>query len=100
MNYISNGIKYGGQPPQIEFGAQQESDNVRYWIKDNGKGIPLEELDKLFVPFSRLPQTAKTEGHGLGLAIVERIVSKLGGEVDVTSEIGVGSTFSFKLPAS
>ncbi|MAU09635.1 MAG: hypothetical protein CL607_07430 [Anaerolineaceae bacterium] len=99
VNYITNALKYGGQPPEIEFGAEQSSDDcVRYWIKDNGEGLQQNELDKLFVPFSRLPNTATVEGHGLGLSIVLRIVEKLGGEVDVTSKIGDGTTFSFTLP--
>lgn len=101
VNYISNALKYGGQPPEIEFGAEQPSDGcARYWIKDNGEGLQQNELDKLFVPFSRLPKTATVEGHGLGLSIVLRIVEKLGGEVGVTSKIGHGTTFSFTLPAS
>jgi len=99
MNYISNAIKYGGQPPVIAFGAEQESaESVRYWIRDNGKGLSPEEQRMLFVPFNRLPKTAKIEGHGLGLSIVQRIIEKLGGEVGVSSEAGAGSTFSFTLP--
>jgi len=99
MNYISNAIKYGGEPPQIEIGAEQLNDKfVRYWIKDNGKGLIPTEQDRLFIPFNRLAETSNVEGHGLGLSIVERIVEKLGGEVGVTSVVGEGSTFSFTLP--
>jgi len=98
-NYISNAIKYGGTPPNIEIGAEQvDSQFARYWVKDNGKGLHPEEQSKLFIPFTRLPQTAQLEGHGLGLSIVQKIIEKLGGEVGVTSVIGEGSIFSFTLP--
>lgn len=100
VNYITNALKYGGTPPKITFGAEKVKDDmVRYWIKDNGKGLSEEEQSKLFIPFSRLPKTAKIEGHGLGLSIVQRIIEKLGGEVGLTSKVGEGSIFSFTLPA-
>lgn len=99
VNYISNAIKYGGRPPQIRLGADLLDDNrVRYWIQDNGPGLPEDQQGGLFVPFSRLPQTAKIEGHGLGLSIVQRIIDKLGGEVGLQSMPGQGSRFSFTLP--
>jgi len=100
INYISNAIKYGGQPPIITFGAEQSDEGlVRYWITDNGTGISSDDQDLLFIPFSRLPQTAQSEGHGLGLSIVQSIIEKLDGTVGVESELGVGSTFSFTLQA-
>jgi len=99
MNYLSNAIKYGGAPPRIEIGATPGSDNwVRFWIKDNGKGLTAAQQARLFVPFTRLEQGAAT-GHGLGLAIVKRIVEGMNGVVEVESEKGRGSVFSFSLPA-
>jgi signal transduction histidine kinase len=99
VNYISNGLKYGGRPPLLRLGADREGLNmVRFWLHDNGPGIPQEILDKLFTEFSRFGQN-QIEGHGLGLSIVKRIVTKLGGQVAVESEMGKGSTFSFTLPA-
>jgi signal transduction histidine kinase len=98
-NYISNAIKYGGQPPRIELGADsQESGTIRFWIHDNGPGLTPEEQSRLFTPFTRLDQ-ARAKGHGLGLSIVQRIVKKLGGRVGVDSKVGRGSIFSFTLPA-
>ena len=98
-NYISNAIKYGGQPPCVELGADsQESGTIRFWIRDNGPGLTPEEQSRLFTPFTRLDQV-RAKGHGLGLSIVQRIVRKLGGQVGVESEVGQGSTFSFTLPA-
>ena len=98
-NYVSNAIKYGGQPPRVELGATVHDDMVQFWVKDNGNGLSPKEQDNLFIPFTRLSQVS-TEGHGLGLSIVRRILNKLGGKVGVESE-GLpdrGCTFSFYLP--
>jgi hypothetical protein len=68
-------------------------------ITDRGIGIPPEELSDLFMPFRRRHATARTSpGVGLGLWIVRRIVTALGGEIDVQSKPGVGSTFRVRLP--
>ena len=97
-NYISNAIKYGGRPPRIEVGATNHSDGyVRFWVRDNGRGLTPEEQARLFTPFTRLDQI-RVKGYGLGLSIVQRIAEKLNGEVGVESEVGQGSTFYFTLP--
>lgn len=100
-NYISNGIKYGGQPPCLELGATPQEDGmIRFWIKDNGKGLSPEEQGKLFIPFTRLHRKQrKVEGHGLGLSIVQQIIEKLNGQVGVESTVSQGSVFYFTLPA-
>lgn len=97
-NYISNAIKYGTPPPLIELGSTEleGSAEIQYWIQDNGKGLTEEEQTQLFTPFTQL--SIRSEGHGLGLSIVQRIVERLGGEVGVESTVGQGSTFSFTLP--
>ena len=97
VNYISNAVKYGGRPPRVELGATPQGNVVRFWVRDNGPGIAPELWSQLFKPFSRLDHV-RAEGHGLGLSIVRHIVEKLGGQVGVHSEIGLGSTFSFTLP--
>ena len=99
VNYLSNGLKYGGNPPRLELGAAPENGYIRFWIRDNGQGLSEEEQSHLFVPFTRISQ-ARVEGHGLGLSIVQRIAEKCGGQVGVKSQIGQGSTFYFTLPAS
>jgi signal transduction histidine kinase len=106
-NYLSNALKYGGQPPCIELGASplpnpsplagEGGGRVRFWVRDNGVGLTPEDQARLFTPFTRLDQV-HVKGHGLGLSIVRRIVEKLGGEVGVESQVGQGSTFSFTLP--
>lgn len=99
-NYLSNALKYGGQPPQLELGANVQANKmIRFWIHDNGPGLSPEAQAKLFTPFTRLHQT-RAEGHGLGLSIVQQIIEKLGGQVGVESVEGQGSTFYFMLPAA
>jgi signal transduction histidine kinase len=100
-NYISNAIKYGGDPPRVEVGATtHDNGKIQFWVRDNGPGLTPEEQERLFTPFTRLHQV-RAKGHGLGLSIVHRIVEKLGGEVGVESEgvPGQGSIFSFTLPS-
>ena len=96
-NYISNAIKYGGYPPKIIIGADQQDDMIRFWLQDNGEGLSPEAQAKLFTLFTRLHQD-RAEGHGLGLSIVQQIIEKLGGKVGVESQIGEGSIFYFTLP--
>lgn len=98
-NYLSNALKYGGQPPCVELGASLETSGmVRFWVRDNGHGLSPEAQKQLFTPFTRLHQE-RAEGHGLGLSIVQQVVEKLGGQVGVESVLGQGSTFYFTLPA-
>jgi signal transduction histidine kinase len=101
INYLSNALKYGGQPPVVELGADvQDDDWIRFWVRDNGPGILPDDQARLFTPFTRLSQV-DLEGHGLGLSIVRRIVEKLGGEVGMESDTtGSGSLFYFTLPAT
>lgn len=97
-NYVSNAIKYGGVPPQIELGGSLQPDGkVRFWVRDNGKGVTEKEKTQLFIEFTRL-RKIQAEGYGLGLSIVRRILEKLNGEVGVESEPQEGSTFYFTLP--
>ncbi len=97
-NYISNAIKYGGQPPRLELGATRQMDGmIRFWVHDNGPGLTSQDQEPLFTPFTRLDQVRAT-GHGLGLSIVKRILEKLDGQVGVKSEPGQGSLFYFTLP--
>ncbi len=98
VNYVSNAVKYGGSPPVIELGAEHDNDGqVRFWVRDNGRGLTPEEQAMLFTPFTRLGQI-DVSGHGLGLSIVQRIVHRLNGQVQVESTLGQGSEFSFTLP--
>ncbi|GAB4268905.1 MAG: histidine kinase N-terminal 7TM domain-containing protein [Candidatus Promineifilaceae bacterium] len=97
-NYISNGLKYGGKRPLLVLGADVQSNGmVRFWVKDNGPGIPQSEQHRLFKEFSRLGD-GRIAGHGLGLSIVKQIVTRLNGEVGAESQVGQGTLFYFTLP--
>ena len=97
FNYIHNALQYGGLKPHIELGSEKISDvKARFWVHDDGPGVPPEKRQELFIPFTQLSQV-KTGGHGLGLSIVKRIIEKLDGEVGVESQAGTGSAFYFTL---
>lgn len=99
-NYISNGLKYGGEPPCLELGVEAQNDGkVKFWVKDNGPGLSEEAKEQLFTPFIRLHKN-RADGHGLGLSIVRQIADKLHGEVGVESDLSQGSLFYFTLPAA
>jgi signal transduction histidine kinase len=97
FNYISNGIKYAGDSPRLALGADLEADGmVRFWIRDNGPGLSDAAIAKVFQPFVRGP--SNREGFGIGLAIVHRIIRRLGGSIGARNLEHGGCEFSFALP--
>jgi DNA-binding response OmpR family regulator len=98
VNYLSNGLKYGGRPPHLKLGATVQNDGmIRFWVQDNGPGIALEAQEALFTKFTHRHDNIQNEGYGL--SIVRRIMEKIGGQAGVESRIGHGSLFYFTLPA-
>ena len=98
VNYVSNALKYGGQPPRVELGCTLlSSQHAQFWVRDNGVGLTAEAQASLFTPFERLNQL-NIKGHGLGLSIVQRIAEKLNGNVGLESALGEGTVFYFILP--
>lgn len=100
-NLIDNALKYRhpDRPCRIDIGGERLDDRVVYRVTDNGIGMSAAEQARIFEPFYRL-QPGRAPGEGLGLAIVQRIVERLGGSIRVESTPGEGSTFSVELPAS
>jgi signal transduction histidine kinase len=99
VNLVSNALKYGGTPPVLMLGCEKTtSSSYRFWIQDNGNGLPEASLKKIFKDFERLG-VKDSDGYGLGLPIVKRIFEKLGGEIIATSSNlpGEGCVFSFTL---
>ena len=98
-NLIDNAAKYmGDQPsPTIEIGARKDNDEWVIYIKDNGMGIEEQYLKKVFGLFEKL--NPASEGTGIGLALINRIIEVHGGRLWVESEgLGKGSTFCFTIP--
>jgi signal transduction histidine kinase len=93
-------LKYGGPSPKIEIGAELRGEYVRFWVKDHGPGLSPAEQKGLFEQFNRLDQHREIEGVGLGLTLVREIIERLGGEVGVEGDRGIGCTFYFTLPAA
>lgn len=103
VNLINNAIKYterGAVMVKLSGEYTEEGFDLRFAVKDTGKGIKKEELPNLFEAFSRADEekNANIEGTGLGLAIVKSIVDSMKGTVSVDSEYGVGSEFKVTLP--
>ena len=99
-NLLDNAIKYTPAGGKIEIITKTQENNLLITVKDNGIGIPAEDLPRIFERFYRVDKSRSREmgGTGLGLAIVKHIIQTLGGEVSVQSEINKGSAFTIKLP--
>jgi signal transduction histidine kinase len=99
QNLISNAIKYRSErPPEINVSAMVDGDFWRFAVQDNGIGIAAEFRRQVFGLFKRLHDRESYPGTGIGLAICQKIVERLGGRIWVESELGIGSTFLFTLP--
>jgi PAS domain S-box-containing protein len=99
QNLVENSVKYMGDQaePLIEIGVEEHGESVQFFVRDNGMGIDPRHADKIFGLFEKLDK--QSEGTGLGLALVKRIVEMFGGTVWVESEgTGRGSCFRFTLP--
>ncbi len=95
LNLLTNAIKYGGDPPEIELIVRAEPGEVSFMVKDNGQGLEKREHSRIFEKFYRVDDrlSRDREGSGLGLAIVKHVVRAHRGRVEVESAPGRGSTF-------
>jgi signal transduction histidine kinase len=100
-NLVGNAVKYNREGGSVTIRGRHEGEWVRIDVEDTGIGIAAENLDQVFTEFFREKrrETHDLEGSGLGLAIVKRLAERAGGRVELTSQEGVGSTFSVLLPA-
>jgi signal transduction histidine kinase len=99
-NLISNAIKFSPSGTTIDVAVVKQDNTVVVAVRDQGSGIPADDLNKLFKPFGRTRVKSITgeQSTGLGLMIARRIIEGHQGKIWVESEVGKGSTFSFSLP--
>jgi len=99
-NLVNNAWKFTGKAerPQLEFGMTIKEGKAACFIRDNGAGFDMAYVNKLFGAFQRLHTTLEFPGAGIGLATVQRIINRHGGEVWAEGEVGKGATFYFTLP--
>ena len=100
-NLVGNAIKFRkGDGARVHVTASREPGQWRVAVSDNGIGIDAKYFERIFVMFQRLHQRTDYAGTGIGLAICKRVVERHGGHIEVQSQPGLGSTFSFTLPDS
>jgi signal transduction histidine kinase len=99
-NLVDNGIRYNRPGGRVRLRCIEEDRSVNILVEDTGEGIPNQHLTRIFERFYRVDPHRSRErgGTGLGLAIVKHAVNKLGGEIDVQSTVGKGTTFTITIP--
>ena len=101
QNLIDNAVKYMDKPQgEIRIGAQRQGAEWRFWVRDNGVGIPPNQTERIFQMFQTLSSPDQTESTGMGLPLVKRIVELNNGRVWVTAPPEGGSSYEFTLPAA
>lgn len=100
MNLLDNAGKYSLENTTINISTSTKEDSVLIKISDEGVGISQDDFDKLFKKFSRIENhlTSKTQGNGLGLYITKNLVEKMGGKINLTSEVNKGTESTIEFP--
>lgn len=103
-NLLTNACKYVGDKPNplIEIGGFVGDDSIEYFVRDNGVGVEPSQMGRIFQLYHRAPNQVVAgvvqQGHGIGLAVVKRIVQRYGGRIWVESQLGEGTTFRLSFP--
>lgn len=98
INLFTNAIKFSPGKERVFFSMEKTDDHIVFEVRDEGVGIPADEIDKIFEPFLRGTSADAIQGTGLGLSIVKKAVELLQGSIAVKSQPGAGSTFIVKIP--
>jgi len=96
VNLVTNGLQAMGSEGNVDINITGNETNSIVVVKDNGSGIPPENIEKIFEPF--FTTKAAGEGTGLGLSVSQGIIEKLGGSIKVNSKLGKGAAFKVVLP--
>jgi signal transduction histidine kinase len=102
-NLLTNAVKFTDAGGRVELGAASDGGLVRVWVRDTGRGIAPDEVERVFDPFVQVDReltAAPQQGVGLGLAIARDLARRMGGDVAVTSVPGAGSEFTVRVPAA
>lgn len=98
-NIVNNAIKYNREGGTVKIWVESTDENIKVCVSDTGKGIPKDQIDKVFNEFETLGQVAQHhKGTGLGMPISRRLMEGMGGRLLVESEVGVGSKFWIEIP--
>ncbi|MCH8980309.1 MAG: PAS domain S-box protein [Armatimonadetes bacterium] len=98
LNLVSNAIKYNRRGGTVTIAAREKGGHVLVSVADTGKGIPADQIERIFTPFDRLgAERSKVEGTGLGLALATRLTEAMDGELLIESEEGKGTTATVRL---
>jgi hypothetical protein len=102
LNLLSNAIKYNREHGSVHIGIGADNDgNALISVRDTGHGLSAQQIDQLFQPFNRLGlESAQIEGTGIGLALSLNLAEQMGGRLEVSSELGVGTEFRLMLPVA
>jgi len=99
-NLIDNALKFSASGSQVHVSAALDGDALRVQIRDEGIGISADDMNHIFERFYRSDQSRSKPGNGLGLSYAMSIIRSHGGDIQVTSSIGSGSTFTIRIPVS
>ena len=99
VNLAQNAVQHTFPNDVIELGVERLNGQLRFWVRDTGEGISLVDQTRIFDRFARAANTyRRSKGAGLGLAIVKTIAEAHGGHIELSSQVGIGSTFSLIVP--
>jgi signal transduction histidine kinase/DNA-binding NarL/FixJ family response regulator len=100
-NLLENAIKYSEEGSTIDTGLSSDGDKVLFYVRDSGPGIPKDQTEKIFEPYYKLSVPGRnSEGMGMGLSIVKKIVADVQGSIQLTSEVGKGTLIQVSLPVA
>jgi signal transduction histidine kinase len=98
MSLANNAVQHTGEGDRITLGSELRNGHARLWVRDSGPGIAAADRERIFDRFARADDPRRSEGAGLGLAIVRAIAEAHGGRVALDTRLGIGSTFTLEIP--